>query len=412
MNQILIADDSKVIYSILKKKIEMELHYEVKWVKTYFDALKLINTDESGFMAALVGLYLPDSPDGEIVDYIISKNIPTIVFTGDPSDEVRKKIWSKKVFDYVLKEGGHNNDYIISLLKRINRNKSIKILVADDSSIHRAKICDLLRVHLYNVLEASDCDETLSILDANQDTKMVITDFEMPNMNGFQLIKDIRTKYNKEELSIIVMSGDNSLSARYIKYGANDFITKNFFTEEFYCRVTQNIELVEHIKEIKDSSNKDYLTDMFNRKYFFEVGKKLYANSKRKNLSISVAMIDIDYFKRINDAYGHDVGDLVIKSVGNILKNRFRESDVVARFGGEEFCILTCNMKKEHTEKIFNNLRENIEHSDVSCGNKIINYTVSIGVCTEHLNSLEEMIKEADIMLYKAKEAGRNRVCL
>lgn len=410
MPKVLIVDDSKLVGSVIKKKIESDLQFDVKFVQTFSDTKDILNKDGIDFLVALVGLYLPDAPAGEIVDYVISKNIPTIVFTSELSDEIRAKIWSKKVIDYVYKETGHNLDYVISLIKRIDKNRHIKVLIVDDSHTFCARISDLMKAHRYNVLQAADGIEAIKILNNNPDIKMVITDYNMPNMDGFQLIKEIREKFSKEDLSIIGMSGDNLLSAKFIKLGANDFFSKEFFTEEFYCRITQNIETIEHIKEIREASNRDYLTNLHNRRFFYDVGHKLFENSKRKNLTVTVAMIDIDFFKKINDTYGHDAGDLVLKKVAGILQNRFRESDIVSRFGGEEFCILACNMAAGSIENIFEELRKKIEDSEITSGKSIIKVTASIGICNEPMNSLDDMIKHADQMLYKAKESGRNRV--
>ncbi|MBN2402854.1 MAG: diguanylate cyclase [Spirochaetes bacterium] len=410
MPKVLIVEDSKVVGSVIKKKIESGLHYSVHWVQSYLQAKELLDKDGLDFFICLVGLYLPDAPAGEIVDYVISKNLPTIVFTGELSDEIRKKIWSKKVVDYVVKESGYNLDYVINLIKRIYKNKSIKVLVVDDSQVFCARVAGLLAVHQYQVFQAGDGIQALKILNGNPDIKLVITDYNMPNMDGFQFIKEIRAKFSKEDLSIIGMSGDNLLSAKFIKLSANDFISKDFFTEEFYCRITQNIEAIEHIREIKEASNRDYLTDLHNRRYFYDVGQKLFENAKRNNITISVAMIDIDYFKKINDSYGHDKGDLVLQKVARIIQNRFRASDIVSRIGGEEFCVLACNMGSENVKSIFEQLRKTIEESEIISGTETIKITISTGICLEPAETLDEMIKYADKMLYKAKEAGRNRV--
>ncbi len=410
MSQVLIVDDSRLFGSLLKKKIDSELNFDVIWVQTFADAVKVINDEKSDFTMGLLDLNLPDAPDGKIVDSVLAKNIPSIVFTGVFSDEVREKIWAKKVIDYVFKEGGHNLDYIVSLIRRIDRNKSISVLVVDDSQLFRTRIRDLLKVHLYNVFEANDGVEALKVLEENPGIKMVITDYNMPNMDGFQLIDEIRKKYAKEEIAIIGMSGNNTLSARFIKHGSNDFINKEFFSEEFYCRVTQNIERLEYINTIKDASNRDFLTDMYNRRYFFDLGSKLFANAMRENITATVTMIDIDFFKKINDTYGHDAGDIVLKKVAQILKSRFRESDIVARFGGEEFCVLTFNMDYDHTFKIFEELRQKIENTEIIVNDTKINVTVSIGVCLKLIEPLDEMIKQADEMLYEAKEGGRNTI--
>ncbi len=412
MPKVLIVEDSKVVGSMIKKKIESNLKLNAELVQTYTEAKDLLDRDGSDFFICLSGLYLPDAPSGEIVDYMISKKIPTIVFTGELSDDIREKIWSKKVVDYVFKEAGQNLDYAIHLIKRINKNKAIKVLVVDDSKTFCAKVSDLLSVHRYNVIQAGNGIEALKALNENPDIKLIITDYNMPEMDGFQLIKEIRNKFSKEDISIIGMSGNNLLSAKFIKLGANDFFSKDFFTEEFYCRVTQNIEMNEHIKKIKDASNKDFLTGIYNRRYFYNVGRKLFENSKRNNLSIIIAMIDIDCFKKVNDQYGHDAGDLAIKKVAYILQKRFRKSDIVSRFGGEEFCVLVCNMGTGNAGRIFEEIRKKVEESEIVSKEHYIKITVSIGICCQLTDSLDDMVKYADQMLYKAKTSGRNRVVI
>ncbi|MCP4109248.1 MAG: diguanylate cyclase [Desulfobacteraceae bacterium] len=414
MSQILLVEDSDFFGTIVKKEIETKLNFEVVWVKTYSDTLKLLSDNTKNFFIGLLDLNLPDALEGEIVDMVISKNIPSIVFTGEFSDEVRDHIWSKRVIDYVLKEGPHNITYLISLIRNIFRNKKIKVLVVDDSKFSRKQICDLLAVHRYHLFEAGDGIEALRIIKKNPDIKMVITDYSMPNMDGFRLTNKIRLMHSKEELAIIGISarGSNILSAKFIKNGANDFIAKPFLTEEFYCRVSQNIDIIEQFDMIKNLSNQDYLTGLCNRRYFFETGDKLYENINRQRTSITIAMIDIDDFKRINDTFGHEAGDKVITNVAHVLRDNFRKTDIVSRFGGEEFCVLAKNMDQYDASKIFDQVRKAVESSEVDIDGKKINVTVSVGVCSESMESLEAMIKQADLCLYKAKQDGKNMVVI
>jgi PleD family two-component response regulator len=123
----------------------------------------------------------------------------------------------------------------------------------DDSRVFRNRISSLLEVHQYSVLPAGDGAEALKILGENPDIALVITDYEMPKMDGFDLTQKIREKRDKNEVAIIGISaqGDHGLSARFLKNGANDFICKPFLTEEFYCRVTQNVETIEHLRRLK-----------------------------------------------------------------------------------------------------------------------------------------------------------------
>jgi diguanylate cyclase (GGDEF)-like protein len=395
---------------MIKSKIEEELHLEVHTASSFSEAKSILNKENIEYLVCLVGLYLPDAPDGEIVDYMLSRGMPTIVFTAEVSAEIRDKIWSKNVIDYVLKDSGRSIDYVVNLIKRIHNNTRIKILVVDDSRAAREKIMDMLAVQKFQVVSASNGEEALGILSGDPGIRMIITDFNMPGMDGLELLKKVRGKYSREEIAVIGMSGDNLLSAKFIKMGANDFLSKNFFVEEFYCRINQNIELLEHIEEIRDASNRDFLTGLYNRRYFYEVGNKLFENAKRKNLTITVAMLDIDFFKKVNDAYGHDAGDIVLKTIAQILKTRFRASDIVARFGGEEFCIMATNMRDDSIKEVFENLRKTVQESEIAMEGTRIRVTTSIGICTKLSDSLENMVKIADSLLYKAKESGRNRV--
>ncbi len=168
--------------------------------------------------------------------------------------------------------------------------------------------------------------------------------------------------------------------------------------------------MIEHIAEIKRLSHSDFLTNLYNRRYFFELGKKFFSSAKRRNTNFSVAMIDIDHFKSVNDTYGHDAGDEVLKNVAQILKNRFRESDIVSRFGGEEFCIFAADLTRNDSIRVFEEIRNSVEQSYMTIGGESVGVTISIGVCTVPEDTLDDMIKQSDLMLYEAKRMGRNRL--
>ena len=289
-----------------------------------------------------------------------------------------------------------------------------KILVVDDSPLFRKTISDLLQNHNYTVLAAGNGKEALEVINEHPDIKMVITDFNMPEMDGFALTQKIRERYSSDELIIIGISSerDTYMPARFLKYGANDFIVKqSFLTEEFYCRVTQHLDSLERLQAVKEASMKDFLTGLYNRRYFFDFGQKLFASAKRDNLTLACAMIDIDFFKKVNDTYGHKAGDLVLQHVASTLKSRMRGTDIIARLGGEEFCILAVNLKENDAKKVFEELRQTIEKSSIQIDeDQTINVTISTGVVTELTDNLEDMVNRADALLYEAKNSGRNKV--
>ncbi len=260
MSRILVVEDSTVFGNLVRKEIETKLGMTVALTKSYEETRKLLTDleeenffSEDNFFVAVLDLNLPDAPSGKIVDLVRSKSIPSIVFTAEFDNKTRETIWTKDIVDYVFKRGKQDVQYLVSLIKRIHSNRSIKILVSDDSITFRTKICNLLELHQYTVIQAGDGEEALKRLHENPDISLVITDYEMPKMDGFALIQAIREKHDKSEIAVIGISssGEAGLSARFLKNGANDFISKPFGTEEFYCRVTQNVETIENLRRLK-----------------------------------------------------------------------------------------------------------------------------------------------------------------
>lgn len=417
MEQILLVEDSMMFGKLTKIKLEAEFDRPVYWTKSLSETVELLDLAKNNFSVALLDLNLPDAPNGEVIDLVVKRGITSFVFTSNMSNTVRDQVWSKKVADYILKDDPNSLDYIIAAMKRLDSNQDSLILIVDDSKFYRTQIAELLYVQKFRVITVNNGQDALKALLKYPEIKLIITDFNMPQMDGCQLCRKIRVNFPPERLAIIGISSedDKSIGARFIKSGANDFIIKqSFLVEEFYSRVNHCVESIDLYKQIKEASIKDFLTGLYNRRYFFDSGETLFASSKREQIHLVCAMVDIDFFKKVNDTYGHDVGDLVIQQVATLLQDRTRATDIVTRFGGEEFCILAVNMNLAETEKIFNDLRMCIENTPVLFDNKTkqLYVTVSIGICTEKTESLEQMTKVADNLLYMAKESGRNCIRL
>ena len=414
MNKVLLVEDSHLFGDAVKATIEEEFDCQVQWAQTMAEAKAALEQEKGNFFVSVLDYNLPDAPDGEILDCVLAWNIPSIVFSGIFDDDARDFIWSKRVVDYVLKGGPESIEYLISLIRHISHARETKVLIVDDSRVFRAMGSELLSVRQYQIFQAENGREALEIMDEHPDIRLAIIDYYMPEMDGISLTNELRRRYNRDQLAIIGVSteGGGMISAQFIKSGANDFLNKPFLTEEFYCRITQNIDLLRHIRRVKELSSRDYLTNLFNRMSFFEYGQKLFASAKRDQTIIAVAMLDVDAFKYINDTYGHDAGDAVLKSVAATLTDSFRETDVVSRFGGDEFCIILSNPDKNEIGSLLERIRAAVESSTVIVDGQEVSVRISIGACTELCDSLDIMIKKADQMLCQAKCMGKNCVQL
>jgi diguanylate cyclase (GGDEF)-like protein len=187
------------------------------------------------------------------------------------------------------------------------------------------------------------------------------------------------------------------------------------YIKAYLNEVSSIIESKYTLELLHNQNIKDPLTGLFNRRYFENILTHLIANAKRRNTKLGFLMLDMDYFKKVNDRYGHDAGDMILKQLAYIIKNSIRESDIAIRFGGEEFLILLTNLEnKDGLLKAAEKIRSNIENYKFDVGKENIQKTVSIGASLfpDDCSSGWECVKYADIALYEAKRQGRNRVVL
>ncbi len=415
MRNLLIVEDNRIAGTLIRTKISGALDWNLFWARSLKDAIELLDQHQNNFFAALLDYRLPDADDGEAIQEVVSRGIPSIVFTATTSThDIRAGLWKKNIVDYVVKDNAQSLNYITELLSRLEKNLDIYVLVADDSQSSRKMLSKLLKTHNYQVIEAGNGKEALKIIESQAGIRLVITDYSMPEMDGVKLTRRLRSKYGKDGVAVLGMTGDQqaAMGANFIKAGANDFINKsNFIIEEFYCRVSQCVETIERIAEIRELATTDPLTGLYNRRYFYETAEKIYASAKRQKRRLAFATIDIDRFKEINDTYGHQAGDSVLKQVAHLLKEHMqRATDLIARVGGEEFCVLADDIAPQHAYRMFEELRAALaEHSIQIKDYKKVKVTVSIGLCTRRGRALDNMLRNSDKFLYQAKHEGRNK---
>ncbi|MBF0420292.1 MAG: response regulator [Magnetococcales bacterium] len=252
LEPLLVVEDSRSFASLLLGTIRQQLEHPVTLAKSYEEAVKVVEATKTPFLLAILDLYIPGAPNGEIVDFIRKKGIPAIVLTGMYKKDLQDSIMAKGILDYFVKDNIGVIDGVIHFIRRFRKNKQIRILAVDDSRSVRSMLVTFLKRYGFEVLQAEDGQKALEILEREQ-VHLVITDYQMPRLDGIQLLKKVRAFHSRDELAVIGLSSvaDGDLSVQFIKAGANDFLVKPFENEELLCRVTQNIEIIERHQELE-----------------------------------------------------------------------------------------------------------------------------------------------------------------
>ena len=407
---ILVVEDQPSIAQLLAAMIRERWNSDVCVAHSLRETRELIQSHPTGFLVATCDLNLPDAPYGEVLDVLNAASIKTVAVSGTYGEDFRDTVLNKGAIDFVPKDNINSFEYVTELVGRICKNRHVKVLVTDDSMSARAVLKHTLEQLCFQVLTANDGKEALAVLDGNPDIRLLLADYNMPEMDGFALTIEVRKKFGKDRLAIIGISSsdDEAISARFIKCGANDFIRRPYSYEEFVCRINQNADMLELIQANRDAAYRDFLTGLFNRRYFFQAGGKLHGDARKKGRLV-LAMIDIDHFKRINDEHGHPCGDAALKHLSTALAEHFPEA-LVARLGGEEFAVLMSDANVEADRAQLESFRRHLRNTPLADGANSIEMTVSIGLTDVPGANLDEMIKLADSRLYLAKEEGRDRI--
>ena len=409
--RLLVVEDSKALAKVIEQ-LGKSLGFEVVVAKTLAE-VRTILAENNDFFAATIDYGLPDAPDGEAIEYVLAQGIKGVVLTGRMDDKTRQKILAQPVIDYIPKENSQAFLYLKRILHWQLANRNNGVLVVDDSLSARNHIVELLSRRNFSVYVASDGEKALQELERHPNIKMVITDLEMPVMDGIALTNEIRRRYTRDQIAIIGISGANNgiHSARFIKNGADDFLRKPFCPEEFYCRITQNIENLHNIEQIQRAANTDYLTDLPNRRAFVESAKKHISHYQSQQENYCLALLDIDFFKKVNDTYGHDAGDNVLKVVALYMRKHL-SGGVIARLGGEEFAVVLKGLDEDALYTRLDDFRRELAICQTPYEGQSISITTSIGVVFNSTESLTAQLNLADQALYSAKENGRNQIAV
>lgn len=285
------------------------------------------------------------------------------------------------------------------------------ILIVDDVPSNVQALAILLKDD-YLIKVATSGQRALELVYQAPLPDLILLDVEMPDMNGYDVCKHLKVLEGLMDIPVIfVTAKDNEVDEEYgLELGAVDYIIKPFRPGIVKARVKTHIMLKKQHDRLALIALKDQLTGIYNRHYLVDEGKARFSRALRHHEEMSAVIIDIDYFKAINDTFGHLAGDIVLREIAQLLEKNKRKEDLVARFGGEEFVLIMDQCSAEHARIKAEELREKIEGSSID-GMKV---TASFGIAekNEKSDSFEKILKQADEALYKAKENGRNQVCV
>lgn len=308
-------------------------------------------------------------------------------------------------------------------------NSDIRILVVDDAPDILYATVLVLRKEGFDVITSDTGAQCLERVDKDR-PDLILLDVELPDILGTEVCKNLKNNPDYHKTYIMLASGRRILSedqADGLDSGADGYITRPLSNREFLSRVNSMVrliraerktestiqELIKLEEKLKHMASTDELTGLANRRSFQDHFEWALSNMRRNKEALSIAMIDIDHFKNINDAYGHQTGDSVLIAVSSAIKQASRDNDYAARWGGEEFIVLLHGAGAEQSLSAAQRIRRQIAQINLVAEQ----ITASIGVSTllhttadESKRSLDQLISTADKALYAAKTSGRNCV--
>jgi diguanylate cyclase (GGDEF)-like protein len=296
----------------------------------------------------------------------------------------------------------------------------MRILIAEDDHTSRMVLSGVLKKNGHEVVVTVNGVEAWQILQQTDAPRLVILDWMMPEMDGLEVLRLVRSLETDRPLYVIMLTskGEKANIIAGLDAGANDYLAKPFDAGELRARIEVGRRMVEMQDALSESreilahqATHDLLTGLLNRRAILDRLHEELARARRYGDVLAVGMIDIDHFKQINDTYGHQAGDDVLCGFVQILSKSFREYDTIGRIGGEEFLVIAPIKPGTDCVSVFSRALLKVAESKITTRSGMLTVTMSIGVATatfEH--SVDEILEAADAALYQAKNEGRNRI--
>lgn len=294
------------------------------------------------------------------------------------------------------------------------------VLVVDDVQDNITLLTFDLEDDKFDVIPALDGQSCIERARIKPTPDIILLDIHMPGIDGIKTLETLKEDEDTKDIPVIMVSASDTESSivQAIDLGAHDFVTKPIDYPVLAARMRSALRLSEALKalehaniELNTLATTDSLTGIYNRRHFFTLSKNEASKKSRHNRHLSVMMIDIDFFKKINDTYGHAAGDVALKSLIDTIHGARRNYDIVGRLGGEEFAICSPDANLEGAKVLAERIRSMCEDMSVHFQEHNFSITVSIGITELRDNEdFDTALQRSDELLYKAKENGRNQI--
>ncbi|MBU4304162.1 MAG: diguanylate cyclase [Candidatus Omnitrophica bacterium] len=288
-----------------------------------------------------------------------------------------------------------------------------KILIVEDNPADMKFLKETLEREKYETICSKNGEGVFPLLESNP-PDLVILDILLPDIDGFDVCRRIRQNDLFISLPVLFYTTISTINEKLIglEVGASDFLTKSADERELLIRIRNLLNAKKKIDKIVKLSFYDELTEIYNRRYFYHRLRDECERSKRYKRNFCCAIMDIDYFKTINDTFGHPTGDRVLKEVAEVTRSNIRTADVLCRYGGDEFAVLLPETDLPGACVTTERVRRFIANLEAENGEKPHHVTISCGISvfSESIKDMNELMSQADNALYKAKQEGRNQI--
>lgn len=298
----------------------------------------------------------------------------------------------------------------------------MKVLIAEDDVVSRRLLEAMLTRWGYEVAVTRDGVEAWEVLQRTDTPPIAILDWMMPRMDGVEVCRKVRQRGQEPYIYLLLLTtkGRKENIIQGLDAGADDYLSKPFDPHELQVRlrtgkriITLQAELIEAREALRVQATHDPLTGVWNRRAILEALGNELARSRREALPVAVAIADLDYFKRINDIYGHVAGDTALCEAASRMRVLLRPYDAIGRYGGEEFLMVLPGCTSQDAFKLAERLRIGVSQEPIKISEGSVDVTSSLGVAasdTIAITDVTALIQAADNALYRAKAGGRNRV--